>query len=114
VKHPDFFADVARVRVARGGAIITIHEAPEFVVVALSHGLLAEPLGGYAPEPIQPYVPVGIIGVLRGDDRSATVRCLDDLDILVIPRDHFLKHWGHPFDLETLCEHVANRQPATG
>jgi hypothetical protein len=111
-EHPDFFAGVACVRVARGEAIIKTHEAPEFVVVALGHGLLAEPLGGYAPEPIQPYVPVGIVGVLRGDDRNATVRCLQDLDILVIPRDHFLKHWGHPFDIETLCGHIANRRQA--
>jgi hypothetical protein len=111
-KHPEFFRDVLQVKVARGEAVITAHEAPEYVVVALGHGLLAEPLGGYAPEPIQPWVPIGIIGVLRGDDRNATVRCLEDLDVLVIPRDHFLTYWAQPFEIAALCEHYVNQQQA--
>jgi hypothetical protein len=45
-KHPELFRGVLQVKVARGEAIITAHEAPEYVVVALDHGLLAEPLGG--------------------------------------------------------------------
>jgi hypothetical protein len=108
-EHPEFFTGVLHVRVARGEAVITAHESPEYVVVALGHGLLAEPLGGYATEPIQPWVPIGIIGVLRGDDRNATVRCLEDLDVLVIPRDHFLTYWAQPFEIDDLCQHFINR-----
>ena len=52
----------------------------------------------------EPWVPVGVTGVIRGAIRNANVVALQDLSLLAIPKDVFLKHWHHTYNQQEFAQ----------
>lgn len=100
------FADVVVVDVEPGDVIMSPGEAANFVIVPMGPGVAIAPLGGYQPMAVEPWIPVGTIGVLRGHARNSTVTADQSLEVLVIPDTAFLARWAEPFDGPTLVERV--------
>ena len=100
------FADVVVVDVEPDEVIMAPGEAANFVIVPMGPGVAIAPLGGYQPMAVEPWIPVGTIGVLRGHARNSTVTANQSLEVLVIPDTAFLACWAEPFDGPTLVERV--------
>ena len=64
-----------------------------FVYLPLSSGLKIIPLGGYATFSVAAWMPLGVTGVIRGDIRNAHVVAEQPVDVLIIPKSVYLKHW---------------------
>lgn len=105
------FADALVVTVATGETLMEPGEDASFVVVPFEPGLVVTPLGGYRPAAVEPWIPVGTIGVLRGHDRNSAVLATRPMEVMVIPDDAFLAHWAAPFDARGLVERVRQRPP---
>lgn len=105
----DLFAGVNVVTLGPDETVIRPGEEASFAVVATGPGLVATPLGGYRAEDIQPWIPVGTVGVLRGHDRNSTVRASAEVDVLVVPAGTFLDAWSDPFTADSLRARLAER-----
>lgn len=103
------FESALVVDVDAGEVVIEPGEDASFVVVAFDTGLVVTPLGGYRPAAIEPWVPVGTVGVLRGHDRNSRVSSTRALEVLVIPDHSFLAHWAVPYDAHELVARVRDR-----
>lgn len=104
------FRDVVVVDVAAGETVIEPGEAAAFVAVPFAPGLVASPIGGFRPSTIEPWVPVGTVGVLRGHDRNSTVTAVHSLELMVIPAAAYLEGWAEPYELAELIE-LLHRDP---
>jgi hypothetical protein len=91
------FTDVRLVKLRSGEKLIEAGAPSGFVYIPLGEGLRIVPLGGYQAFVVQPWMPVGVTGVIRGSIRNATVLAEKDMDLLAIPKDVFLKHWHHTY-----------------
>ena len=111
IVHPaaGMFAGTVVVDVERGEIVIEPGEDASFAIVAFEPGLVVTPLGGYRPAGVQPWVPVGTIGVLRGHDRNSTVVATEEMEVLVIPAEVFRTYWAEPFDPQALLARIAER-----
>lgn len=94
--------DVVRVRVHAGEVVFSPWTAASVVVIPLGRGLRVEPTGGYRPRPLQPWLPVGSTGVVRGAERNATVIAEAEIDLLAIPAERYLTDWFRPFEADEL------------
>ncbi|KTD32713.1 hypothetical protein Lnau_2361 [Legionella nautarum] len=68
-----------------------------FVYIPLGLGLKGIPGGGYSMFEVSPWIPLGSTGVIRGDIRNATIVAENQVDILIIPKEIYLKHWHHTY-----------------
>lgn len=73
-----------------------------FVYFPLNDGLWVRPLGGYAPIAVRPWRPLGNTGVIRGADRNADIVARERVQVLILPKDIYLRHWYRPFTVEEL------------
>jgi hypothetical protein len=89
------FTDVRLVKLRRGDTLIESGSPSGFAYIPLSEGLRILPMGGYQEFAFPAWMPVGVTGVIRGSVRNATVVADQDLDLLAIPKDVYLKHWHH-------------------
>lgn len=71
-----------------------------FVYIPQGDGLRILPLGGYQGFAILPWIPVGVTGVIRGAVRNANVVAEQELTVLAIPKDIYLKYWHRTYDQE--------------
>jgi hypothetical protein len=78
-----------------------------FVVVPLGPGLALQPTGGYPPQPLHPWIPLGVTGVVRGGERNAAVVAESAVDVLLIDGHHYLAAWFRPYDLSGLRARLA-------
>lgn len=88
------------VRVRSGTVVLQPHTIATVVLVPLSAGLVVHPTGGYEVQPLHPWLPVGVTGVVRGGERNAAVVADTDVEIVVIDADAYLRHWFRPYELE--------------
>jgi hypothetical protein len=105
------FQHVRCVTIRRGETLVEAATPSGFVYVALEEGLLGDPLGGYPAFTVPPWILIGHIGVVRGAERNSTIRAHSDVEVLVIPRETYLKHWHHAYGLDEL---KALLNPAAG
>jgi hypothetical protein len=75
-----------------------------FVYIPQGDGLKILPLGGYQGFSILPWIPVGVTGVIRGAVRNANVVAEQELTVLAIPKDIYLKHWHRTYDQAQFLE----------
>ncbi len=54
-------------------------------------------LQGYNAFSAPPWMPLGSTGVIRGAVRNATVVCDEAMDLLMIPKEVYLRWWHHPY-----------------
>lgn len=96
------FRFVRSIVVRRGDALVEAATPSGFVYVALEEGLFGDPLGGYPAFTVPPWIPIGHIGVVRGAERNSTIRAHSDVEVLVIPRETYLRHWHASYALHEL------------
>lgn len=91
------FAHVRLTQVAAGELLIEAGDPSAFVYIPLDPGLRGIPLGGYHAFSVQPWMPLGMTGVIRGSPRNATVMAERTVKLLMIPKTVYLHHWyvGH-------------------
>lgn len=89
--------NVMRVGVQAGEVVFSPHTAASVVVIPLGPGLRVVPTGGYRPRPLEPWLPVGSTGVVRGAERNAAVIAEAEIDLLAIPAERYLDDWFRPF-----------------
>ncbi|HET7376361.1 MAG TPA: cyclic nucleotide-binding domain-containing protein, partial [Anaerolineae bacterium] len=79
--------------------------APDgFVYIPLTAGLSIIPLGGYQPFDVEAWMPVGVTGVIRGAARNASIIAKGEVQVLMIPREVFLKHWHFTYTFKELID----------
>jgi hypothetical protein len=98
------FEDVRQIDLRAGETLIESGAPAGFVYIPLAEGLHIVPLGGYQAFVVQAWMPVGVTGVIRGSVRNATVVADQDLALLAIPKDVYLKHWHHTYSPPEFAE----------
>jgi hypothetical protein len=101
------FREVRRIELRAGDTLIEAGTPSGFVYIPLGEGLRGLPLGGYQDFAIQPWMFVGVTGVIRGAIRNAKVVAERDLDLLVIPKGVFLEHWHFTYDQKAFAVAVS-------
>ncbi len=99
------FVDVRLATVYPGEVLLQGGSRPGFVYIPLDDGLKVLPLGGYHAAPARPWVPLGNTGVIRGAARNASVVAERHVNLVMIPKEVYLKHWHYtysPTDLTAL------------
>ena len=97
IDRTEAFTEVGRVTIASGEVLVEPDSPPAFVYVPLSDGLRVRPGGGYPPSPLPPWVPVGTTGAVRRAGRNAQIVAEDDVDVLIIPSESYVRTWLRPF-----------------
>jgi hypothetical protein len=100
------FRHVRLTYVAEGETLIEANAPSAFVYIPLSAGLEIIPLGGYRSFQVQPWMPLGNTGVIRGDRRNATVVARQPLTLLMIPGNAYLRHWHRTHSPESLLRYI--------
>lgn len=98
------FKEVRQIELQAGETLIESGAPSGFVYIPLGEGLRILPLGGYQAFAIQPWIPVGVTGVIRGSIRNAKVVAEQDLSLLAIPKDVYLQHWHHTYNLQEFAQ----------
>ncbi|MEZ4644153.1 MAG: cyclic nucleotide-binding domain-containing protein [Chloroflexota bacterium] len=98
------FVHVRLTTVYSGEVLIEAGASSTFVYIPLGAGLQVRPLGGYRSFSVQPWMPLGVTGVVRGANRNATVVADQKLQLLMIPKSVYLQHWHHTHSPASLRE----------
>ncbi len=93
------FTDVRLSKLKDGETLIETGAPPGFVYVPMGSGLLSTPLGGYQAQSVTPWIPLGNTRVIRGDVQEATITAENDLDLLMIPKEIYLKFWHDAYQI---------------
>lgn len=104
------FAHVRLTYLAEGETLIEANAPSAFVYIPLSAGLEIIPLGGYRGFQVQPWMPLGITGVIRGAKRNATVVARQPLTLLMIPANAYLRHWHRTHSPESLIGYLRSER----
>jgi len=94
------FQHVRMVTLEAGDVMIEAGTPAGFVYLPLGEGLQITPLGGYQSFSIKGWFPVGSTGVIRGAARNANVVAGQRLDVLIIPKEVYLRHWYWPYTFQ--------------
>ena len=94
--------DVRRSRLHAGEVVLSPGTAASVVVIPLEPGARVEPIGGYRSEPLHPWLPIGVTGVVRGAERNAAVVAETEVDVLAIPAERYLADWFKPYTADQL------------
>jgi CRP-like cAMP-binding protein len=108
------FENVRLATVPAGQVLIEAHMPAAFVYIPLAPGLQVVPLGGYQNLWLQPWMPLGLTGVIRGATRNATVIATRQLALLMIPRTVYLQHWHRTHSLASFRRLLQESQRQTG
>jgi hypothetical protein len=104
------FQDVKQLKIQAGSTLIDAGAQPGFVYIPLTGSLQIRPMGGYPPFSIQAWMPLGITAVIRGSVRNATVVAEEDMDVLMIPQEIYLKYWHHTYNLGEFIDWMADER----
>ena len=94
--------DALRVRLRPGEVVLSPGRQRRSCVIPLGPGIHVEPIGGYRPEQLQPWLPIGSTGVVRGAERNAAVIADTEVDVLAIPAERYLADWFKPYTVDEL------------
>jgi hypothetical protein len=94
------FQHVREITLEAGEVLIEAGTASGFVYMPLGDGLHITPLGGYQSFSIKGWFPVGSTGVIRGADRNAHVIASQRINVLIIPKEVYLRHWYWPYTFQ--------------
>ena len=101
------FKDVRLVPLDAGEVLIEARAPSSFVYLPLGPGLKIIPLGGYRSFSVQPWMLLGMTGVVRGAERNATVVAERGLQVLMIPKTTYLTYWHHTLSLQEFQTAIA-------
>lgn len=111
------FEDVRRVRVGEGEVLVEPGSPPAFVYIAFESSLRIEQLGGYQPIELQPWIPIGVTGVVRRAERNSKVIAAKPGEVLMIPGELFAREWFRPYEkseIMSVFAAVAGNSPLSG
>ncbi len=94
------FTDVRMLELHQGEILLEVGSPPGFVYVPLGDGLQSISAGGYQSQEVPPFIPLGNTRVIRGDVQEARVTTEKHLQLLMIPKEVYLKHWHDTYNLE--------------
>ena len=94
------FKDVRLVHLAPGERLLEAGDPAGFVYIPLSAGCVGVPLGGYESFEVYPWIPLGVTGVIRKGIRNSSVVAEREVELLMIPRDVYVRHWHHTYGLD--------------
>lgn len=80
-----------------GEKLIQAGTPSSFVYFPLGDGLKIIPLGGYQSFSVTAWMPLGTTGVIRGDIRNADVVAEQDVSLLIIPKEIYMRDWYVPY-----------------
>ena len=100
------FNHVKSADVKAGDVLVQGGTLASFVYIPLSEGLMGYPLGGYEPFSAHAFIPVGNVGVIRGDARNATIVAEKAVKVLMIPREIYLNYWHCTYDEDEFIQMV--------
>ncbi|MGJ5633192.1 hypothetical protein [Nostoc sp. CALU 1950] len=100
------FTDVYLSSLEAGETLIQAGSPPGFVYIPMGIGLVSNPLGGYQPQCVKPWIPLGNIRVIRGDQQEATITAEEKLELLIIPKETYLKYWHSTYNAEEFSQQI--------
>ncbi len=95
------------VTVPAGTEVLQVDTTSPVVVIPLGSGLRVHPRTGSEPQPIHPWLPVGVTGVVRGGLRNASVVADHEVEVAVVPAEVYLREWFRPYSVEEIPGVVA-------
>ena len=102
------FTDVRLTRLKEGETLINAGAPPGFVYVPMEDGLLSTPLGGYQASSVKPWIPLGNIRVIRDAEQEAAITAEQAVELLMIPKETYLKHWHDAYDAKELSQQISS------
>jgi len=93
------FTDVRLIELHQGEVLLEAGAPPGFVYVPMGNGLQTLPLGGYQRQDVQPWIPLGNTSVIRGDVQEARITAEKYIQLLIIPKEIYLKYWHDTYNL---------------
>jgi hypothetical protein len=96
------FAEVCRVSIQPGEVLLARGSPPAFVYIPLGLGLEVQPEGGYAPQPVHPWVPVGTTGVIRRAGRNSDIVAEHEVEVIMVPGERYVTDWLRPLGPDEL------------
>jgi hypothetical protein len=100
------FQDVKLIKLATGELLLEEGAPAGFVYIPLDEGLRVIPLGGYPSFLVQPWMPLGITGVIRGAIRNATIIAEQAVQLLMMPKEVYLRYWHRTYSAEELVQRL--------
>ena len=94
------FDNVRALTLDAGDVLIEANSPSSFVYLPLGPGLTIIPMGGYRSFPAEPWLLLGVTGVIRGGKRSATIVAEREVQVLMIPKSTYLTCWYHTLSFE--------------
>lgn len=94
------FRNVRVTHLSEGDVLIQADSPHGFVYVPTNGRVLSLPRGGYKPFEIETWSLIGRNSVITGDVRSDTNSALGDVELLMIPKETYLKHWHHTYTID--------------
>jgi hypothetical protein len=101
------FNDVRLVALKAGEILIEARAPSSFVYLPLGPGLKIIPLGDYRSFSVQPWMLLGMTGVIRGAERNSSIIAERELQVLAIPKTTYLNYWHHTLLLEEFKAAIA-------
>lgn len=93
------FQEVRQIQLQMGDVLYTSGTASWFVYIPFTQGLQVFPDRASVSYPIAPWALIGDIGLLRGSLRDARVVAEQSVELLMIPKEIYLKYWYLPYDI---------------
>ena len=101
------FDDVRLATLEIGEVLIEARSPSSFVYLPLGPGLKITPLGEYRSFSVQPWMLLGMTGVIRGAERNSSIVAERGLQVLIIPKSTYLTCWHHTLSLEAFRTAIA-------
>ncbi|MDX2164257.1 MAG: hypothetical protein SFW07_02435 [Gammaproteobacteria bacterium] len=92
-----------------GEMLIQAGTLGSFVYVPLAEGLVGYPLGGYEPFHAHAFIPLGNVGVIRGDIRNATIVAENASKVLMIPKEIYLDFWHYTYSEDEFAQMLKDK-----
>jgi hypothetical protein len=91
------FKHVRLTHLQAGEKLIEAGAPSAFVYIPLGDGLKIIPLGGYQTFSVAAWMPLGTTGVIRGDIRNADIIAEQNVSLLILPKEVYLRYWYVPY-----------------
>lgn len=103
------FAQVKTCQIKKEEVLFSMNDFAGLVYMPCGPGLMGIAGGGYGRFEIPPWMPIGTTGVIRGDIRNATVVANEDMEVIIIPKEVYLKYWHTTYNAEEFKQIIEKR-----
>ena len=104
------FQEVRKIQLTMGDVLYQSGTASWFVYVPFTKGLQVFPDRASVSYPITPWSLIGDIGLLRGALRDSRVVAEQPVELLMIPKEIYVKYWYQPYDIQEFMAHCHSRE----